>query len=221
MNWFGIKRAMSDDDRSGLDRRIAESEKITGAQIVLSVIDRCDSYQELPWKAFAMGASLSGLAIIVIDITRSVWISGTTILLAVSITLAVGFASALLCIFVPGFARFFLDKDRAEIEARQYAESLFLSRELFATSKRTGILLLIGLFERQVILLPDTGLYEHLDQTAVKEIIARMTNTLASGKIADSLEEGLRGLEKVLSTTSPITSGKNELPNNVLEEEGP
>lgn len=220
MKRFSIKKTMNDDDRSRLDSRVAEAEKKTGAEIVLSVIDRCDAYPELPWKAFALGASLVGLTILVVDMLRSVWISGTTILWSVGITLAAGAVCALLCVLLPGVARIFLDKDRAELEARQYAESLFLSRELFATSKRNGILMLIGMFERQVILLPDTGFGSQLDQHTLEKIIARMTKTFVSGKVADALEAGILGLEEVLSGTASGKS-KNELSDNVIEEEGP
>lgn len=220
MKRFGIKKAMSDEDRSRLDQRVSEAEKKTGAEIVLSVVDRCDAYPELPWKAFALGASLVGLTIFIIDMLRSVWISGASTLWSVGMMLAAGAACALLCVLLPGIARIFLDKERAELEARQCAESLFLSRELFATSKRNGILMLIGLFERQVILLPDTGLGSQLDKNMLEKIIARMTKTLASGMVADALEEGVQGLEEVLSAA---TSGKskNELSDNVIEEEGP
>ena len=219
MSWFVIKNKLNGQDRSGLDKRVAEAEKKTGTEIVLSVIERCDSYPELPWKAFALGASLTGLAIMAITIIQAVWISGLTALFIVVGILAVGAINALLCVFVPGFARIFLDRERAEMETRQYAESLFLTRELFATKKRTGILVLIGLFERQVVLLPDTGLSDHMDQKRLEGIIARMTKTLASGRVADALEEGVQGLEEVLSGTASSKS-KNELSNNVIEEEG-
>ena len=49
-----MKQILNNQERSQLDRRIAEVEKRTGAQIVLAVIERSDSYAEIPWKAFAL-----------------------------------------------------------------------------------------------------------------------------------------------------------------------
>ena len=49
-----------------------------------------------------------------------------------------------------GFGRLFLRQSRIDSEVRQYSESMFLRRSLFATSRRTGILILISLFERRV-----------------------------------------------------------------------
>jgi len=225
MNRHGIFRltstpSLSDVERVELDRHISEAEKKCGAEIVLSVIERCDAYPELPWKAFALGSSLAGLAVLIIHLFKSTWIFGTTILFAVGIILGAGAVCAFLSIFIPGFARLFLTKERAEGEARQYAESLFLSRELFSTRNRTGILLMVALFEHHVVVLPDTGLENRLNQSALDEMIRRMTRMLPSGHIADAMEEGLKALTEFLSSTASGLSKENELPNNVIEEEG-
>lgn len=52
-----MKKNLSDTDRTLLDKRIAETEKQTRTQIVLASVLRSDSYAEIPWKAFASGAS--------------------------------------------------------------------------------------------------------------------------------------------------------------------
>jgi putative membrane protein len=216
-----MKQNLSDHEREHFDRRIADAEKRTGAQIVLAVVERSDVHAELPWKAFALGAALAGLAVTVLDLLRPGWSSSAAVLLAVTATLAAGTVCALLCVNLPGFARIFLDANAAEVEARQYAESLFLSREVFATRGRTGIILLISLFERQVVVLPDIGLGKRLNREALEGIIARMVKSLASGRIAAALEEGLRGLEDALAPTVPAPSGENELPDGIVEEGGP
>jgi putative membrane protein len=107
------------------------------------------------------------------------------------------------------------------VETRQYAESLFLSREVFATRGRTGIMLLVSLFERQVIMLPDTGLSKRLGREASLGIITRMTPPLASGRVAKAFEAGLAGLEEALGATAPAVAVENELPDAIVEEKGP
>lgn len=215
-----MKHTLNDQERLRLNRSVADTEKRTGAQIALAVIERCDAYSELPWKAFALGAAMAGLFISALDLLRPGWTSDTSVLLAVVMTLAAGAACALLCVCLPGFARLFLDAHRAEIEVRQYAEKLFLSRELFATRRRSGVLLLIGLFERRVIVLPDTGLSQRLSPHALQGINARMAGALALGKIAGALEDGLDSLEEVLSVTAPVAPEENELPDEIIEEKG-
>jgi putative membrane protein len=134
--------------------------------------------------------------------------------------LAAGAACALLCVAVPGFARLFLEAHRAEVEVRQYAQSLFLSREVFATRGRTGVLLLASMFEQQVVLLPDTGLDKRLSREAMQDIVARMTTALGAGQVANALEKGLQGLEERLAASAAGEAREDELPNAVVEEQG-
>ena len=55
-----MKQILSDTDRILLDKRIAEAEIKTKAQIVLATVKRSDNYPEIPWKAFAFGSSICG-----------------------------------------------------------------------------------------------------------------------------------------------------------------
>ncbi len=197
-----MERILSDQEHARLDQRIAEAEKRTKAQIVLAVIKRSDTYEELPWKAFAMGASIAGLLFFVLDLLLRYRTSHMMVLIAVAATLALGAVFALLAVFVPAFARLFLSAHRAEVEVRQYAQSLFLTRELFATKDRTGILLLVSLFERQVVLLPDRGLSDRLTGDAMRDVIAPMTGSLARGEIDRALEDGLEQLFRALEATA-------------------
>jgi putative membrane protein len=136
-------------------------------------------------------------------------------LLAIVIILAAGAGFALLCVFVPDFARLFLHTHRAEAETMQYARSFFLSHELFGTPQRRAVLLLVSLFERRIVVLPDTGLIQKINQKATENIIQHMRIYLKAGQTARALETGLKKLEDIIrhSETS------HELPN-VIEERG-
>jgi putative membrane protein len=121
---------------------------------------------------------------------------------------------------MPWFARIFLNAHRSEMEVRQYAESLFLSRQLFATNKRSGILLLVSLFERQVIILPDTGISTLLSREVMQDIISLMTPFLASGLVTRALEEGLKKIEEILVIAATGEAAENEIPDKIIEEKG-
>jgi putative membrane protein len=218
-----MKKILNNQERSRLDKSIAEAEKRTGAQIVVAVVERSDSYSELPWKAFALGVSVAGLLVFIFDLLWPGWYSQTAVLIFIVTILITGILTALLSLYKPKFARLFLTAHRAEAEVRQYAESLFLSHELFATQRRTGILMLVSLFERQVIVLPDKGLSKRLSQKAMQKIIAQMTPSLASGQVSRALENGLIKLTEILAVKKrgkSRKSRKNELPNGIIEEKG-
>jgi len=109
-----MKQALNDEEKKTLDRHIGEAENRTGAQIVIAVIRRSDAYPDLPWKAFALGSSLAGLAVFIANILRSPASPTVAALLTILTILAAGAVLALLCVFVPTIARLFLSLHRAE-----------------------------------------------------------------------------------------------------------
>lgn len=218
-----MKKILSQSDKDHLNRLVAEAEKGTNAQIVLAVVKRSDSYAELPWKAFAIGASVAGLLLFVLHAAVPLWYSPTRVLIALAATLATGISLALLTVFVPRFARLFLSSPRAETEVKQYAESIFISHEVFATRKRTGVLLFVSLFERKVFILPDKGLCSMLGHNEIRKILKPMLVSLHQYELRKAFEEGLNELTGILQNSSrqvPDGISENELPNEIIEEEG-
>lgn len=212
-----MKQTLSEAERAQLDRSISAAEHRSGAQIVVAVIGRSDNYPEIPWLAFVLGVSLASLAVFGLS-GRS-----NALLIAVATILAAGGTSALLTIVLPGFARIFLTAQRAEAEIRQYAQALFLERELFATRRRRTVLLLVSLFEQQAVLLTDKGLRDVLSGESERTISDGIQRTLSSGQLVTALETALQQLAAVLEASATIavdTDGADELANQVIEERG-
>lgn len=214
-----MKPILSETDRTLLDQRLAESEALTRTQIVLATVRRSDNYAEIPWKAFAFGISITGFVIFLLDLFLFRWITDTMILFSVAAILATGAIFVIMTLLLPGFARLFLSGSRKETETQQYAESLFLSRELFTTEGRRGILLLVSQFERQVVILPDKGLRDRLGVEVMKNIILKMAEHLRQNDVRKALETGLDELVSELSASADSRPDKNELSNEIIERE--
>lgn len=202
---------LSETERRDIGERAERLEARTGVQVAAAVIGRCDAYPEIPWKAFAL---FSGLALL----AASLWhpdavLGGLTFLVG-------GAAAALATVFLPAFARLFLDAARREAETRQYAAAFFLANDLSRTQQRRAILVLVGVFERTVVILPDAGLRDRIAETELQGIIARMTPQLAAGRIASALCEGLDVLEALLAAEGFAGGGSDEIAREVFEEKG-
>jgi putative membrane protein len=216
-----MKNIISPPDRESLNRLVAETEKRLDAQVVLAVIKRCDSYAEIPWKAFAMGASAAGLVLFLLNLAFPVWATPFLLLAAIVVVLTTGAVLALATVFIPSLSRVFLAAHRAETEVQQYAESVFLSHEVFATQKRNGLLLLISLFERQVYLLPDKGIRNKLGEKETHEILESMKPFLQKRDLKRAFETGLDQVAKLLAHSGDAPVDRpNELSNQIIEEEG-
>jgi len=214
-----MKHSLSDEDRNFLERRVTEVEKQTGIQIVLATTKRSDSYAEIPWKAFSLGTSVSGLIVFLMGMFLPVWITNTAILLTVAGVLAPGILLAILSVFCRRVARFFLSKHRKETETLQYAQSLFLSKELFSTKERKAILLLISEFERQVVILPDTGIRAMFNPEAIDKLMAGMIEPLKNSSVRKAFEAGLNELQLSFSLQGANDSFSNELTNKIISED--
>lgn len=191
-------------------------EQRTGVEIVATVVGKCDSYPEIPWKVFALGAALSALAQLIRLMVHPTWLTFTDILLHTIVILGIGAGVALLSSLWPAFGRLFLDSQRAAQETRQYAQTLFLERELFKTPRRCAILLLVGLFERQVVILPDSGIQDRLTPPALEAIIQAITARLRQGERYRALTDGLAALEAALQAAGITASGQH--PDLITEE---
>ena len=213
---------LSRTEADAIKALITALEARTGVQVVTAVIGKADAYVELPWKAFALGAALAGLGVVIADWLRPDWLTAYAALLHALAILGAAAASALAAIFVPAYARLFLRATRRDSEVRHYAESLFLRRELFKTQSRTGILLLVSVFERKVEILADAGLHGRVGEPDWRTVIARMTPHLAAERPAEALQQGLERLEELLVAKGlhGAPALKNELADRPIEERG-
>ena len=215
-------------EADAIDAQVARVESRTGVQIVTAVVGKSDTYVELPWKAFTLGASLAAFGVVAADAWRPEWVTASTALLHVVTILGVAGACALLAVFVPAFGRLFLRATRRDLEVRHYAQSMFLTRELFSTRQRTSVLVLVSLFERRVEILPDTGLHDRVSEADWRAVVLRMTPLLREARPFHALQEGLAVIEALLAAKGLRTAGaaaagdpgSNDLPDRLIEEPG-
>jgi putative membrane protein len=206
-------------EADAIDTRIASVEARTGVQIVAAVMARSDGYPEVVWKAFALGVALAALAVAVLDAARPDWMSEYAALSNVLPIIGVGAASALAAVGVPAYARLFLDPFRAAGEVRQRAQAMFLTRQLFRTRSRNGILVFASLFEHEVEVLADIGFDGRVDERDWHAVVAAMTPLLAARRPGEAIASGLDALEAMLAAKGFAgEGGADELPNRPVEE---
>jgi putative membrane protein len=212
----------SDDETQQLNTRIRQLEKNTGIELVAAVVGKCDNYPEIPWKAFALGVAFGAVVILLQGMVRPDWLSSYSALLHILLLLGAGTVTALPTVFWPGWARCFLDKTRAEAEIRQYAQSLFLDREIFKVPSRTGMLLLVGLFERQVVILTDSGLDKRLPSGDLQTVIDAMTPDLKQGDRFRALHRGVDVMEDRLRAAGfePAADKTDRIPETLIQHKG-
>ena len=113
-----------------------------------------------------------------------------------------------------------LGKDEAFSCLHRDLAAFFLDHALSRTQRRNAILVLVGVFERTVVILPDSGIRDRIAEADLQEVIARMTPQLAAGRIAPALRDGLDALEALLIARGCSGGGRDEIAQEVIEEKG-
>ena len=191
--------------------------------MVTAVVARADSYPEVPWKAFALGASLAALVATFAALLEPGWGAFEAVVETVVAVLAAGSVLALATVWITPLARVFIPAERCEVEARQYAQALFLEHDLHRTRRRAGILILVSLLEHQVVVLADRRVSESIGQRALDEVVAGVTAALTRASIADALLAGLARLDEILAQHgfSAPAGDTNELADTIIQRMDP
>jgi putative membrane protein len=207
-------------DAAAIERRVAEFEARTGVEIVAAVERRSDLYPEVPWRAFALGASLASLALLVGDLLQPGWMTPGALLTQATSILGVGLLTTLAAMLVPGIARGFIRDGRMQQEVRQRAEVVFLTRELFATPGRDALLVLVSRFERRVVIVPDVAYRDRVSTAEWQAVVERMMPSLAAGQLAGAFDAGFTAIEALLAKKGIAGShGRGRLPDTLLQGE--
>ena len=214
--------AVSQEERLQINTLVSRFETATGVQAVAAVTVRADAYPEIPWKAFALGASLAALAAALHPTVIRLWSDTSAAALDAMLILGSGVLLAALAAFVPGAGRIFIDRVRARGEALQYAQSLFLERELFRTRERRTVLIVMCRFEALAVVVADSGLAQYAPPADLNAIGADAGALLRRGDICGAFELAFDRVRALLEIggLQPGTSAGNELDDDVLMEKG-
>ena len=208
---------------SAVKQRVANLERSTGVEVLAAVIARADSYPEIPWKAFALGASLALLAAVAAALTAPGWEAAVALIETAVMALAVGSAVALATVWIAPLARLFLSRPRRQVEVLQYAQAMFLDAGLQRTPRRDGILLLVALFEREVVVLADSGVRDRVGTAGLDPVVAAVTVALKRGRVKDALLDGLARLEESLAASGfrALPGEPDEVADKLIQQRGP
>jgi uncharacterized membrane protein len=217
----GLVMKLSEQEKSGIRELAVRVEARTGVQVMAVVTGKSDTYPEIPWKAFSLGAVLAMLAAIAAASLGHFPGRNPLLLWGIPV-LGTGIVLALAAIFLHPVSRLFLGRYRAAEETKQFAQSLFLERGLSRTASRKAILVLVSQFERCASIVPDTRIMDRIPASEFDSITAGINAALAWGSASKALAEGLTALEQLLLRHGFAAAGSpDEISQEFLETEGP
>lgn len=119
---------------------------------------------------------------------------------------------------LPGLKRKLINPDELTEEVREKALVSFVEQGLHETRDKTGILILISLFERRVQVLADSGINAKVPEHTWDEIVEMIIAGLKSDDACNAVCKAVERCGSLLETNFPIKhDDTNELPNLIIE----
>ncbi|MBC7386820.1 MAG: hypothetical protein H7301_11755 [Cryobacterium sp.] len=136
----------------------------------------------------------------------------------------VGGALGLCASFIPSVARSAIGKKRLDHESHTRAFSEFIKKGCAETSGRTGVLVLLSLFERRIVIVADRGIQTKVLAVEGADVWDRLcTDFVAHAKKGEAIEGLATVIERIgtlLAKYFPRSeTDRNELPNDLREED--
>ncbi|HSN57165.1 MAG TPA: TPM domain-containing protein [Candidatus Sulfomarinibacteraceae bacterium] len=181
-----VGRLFTEADRAAIADAARRAEGATSGEIVPYIVGVCDSYPLVVWKAAALGALTGLVGGEAVHLFGGFW--GGSVWLWVVLPALVGALFGPLAARLSGPLRRWLIGERLlELRARQRAAAAFLEEQVFATRDRTGILILVALFEHQVVVLGDAGINRAVPDGAWEGVVSRVVSGIRDGRPSEAL----------------------------------
>jgi putative membrane protein len=206
----------SEAEQEKIAASVREAEKVTSGEIVPYVVGQSDHYESAEWRAGALGGLLAFVGMTFLRYATGDWARFDPLMIAAA-TLLAGGAAMLAVRFLPGLKRLFAGSHLMARRVEQRAAEAFISEEVFATPKRTGILIFLSMMERRVLVLGDSGIHNKVRQDDWHDVISLVVEAIRTGKPADGLVEAIRrcGLLLAGQGVGRESGDRDELPDNL------
>lgn len=112
--------------------------------------------------------------------------------------------------------RHFWRKTPMKTIMRERAVMMFSKLRIWDTEHNNGVLIYLLLAERDIELVADRGINQHVDQTEWKAIVKRLSKALHAGEFEEGLTQALEEVSAIMMQHFEIKAGEsnpNELPN--------
>jgi putative membrane protein len=215
------KSFLSEEEQARVVEAVKEAETVTSGEIVPMVVSSSYHYP-LSNLIGALGGSLVlALAATLLVSYRRSW--GGPELFDLWIFPAVFAVAFVLCFLLvkslPALKRLLITKAEIAEEVEEAALTSFYRQGLNNTRDKTGILIFISVFERQVRVLADQGINDRVESGVWQELVDTIIAGIKSRRQAEAVCAAVSRCGELLKEHFPIKpDDSDELSNLIIEE---
>lgn len=177
-------------------------DKISG-EIVPVFVEKSGFYSIANYRAAVFAASLTFLIIIIIDryfieTAKALNIYNRDPLFIFLLVVLVGLVGFFASHFFNSIQKLFVSQEHLNRATRQRADTAFMQEEVFNTRHRTGIMIFISFFEREVMVMADRGISKVVEQKEWDKIVQGIIQNIRMGKVVDGIESAILRCGEIL-----------------------
>jgi putative membrane protein len=209
-----IERFFTPADHAAIEAAVREVEGRSAGEIVPYAVERSDRYIRADWTGAALGALAASLAAAYVRWAGDLW--GISVAVWIALPPAAGAALGWLATLAsPALRRTLVGPEALAVRVQQRAIQAFLEEEVFRTRDRTGILILVSLFEHRVVVLADRGLGGLVSGSEWEDVVASVAAGIRRGQPGPALAEGIRRCASLAARVPPRPDDRDELPGQL------
>jgi putative membrane protein len=194
---MSLQKRFSNEDLDRIKAAVHKAESNISGEIVPVFVEKSGFYSVANYRAAVVAGSLVFLLVIIFDRyipTLAIYDPLLIFLLVVMF----GLVGALISNYIDLVKRFFIPQQHLDHATRQRAETAFLQEEVFNTRHRTGIMIFISFFEREVMVIADRGISKVVEQKEWDKMVQGIIQNIRMGKVVDGIEVAILRCGEIL-----------------------
>lgn len=194
---MSIKSRFSTADLERIKSAVHTAEDKISGEIVPVFVEKSGFYSIANYRAAVTCSALAFLLIIFSDRYMPAFAIYDPLLIFL-VVMVFGVVGGLASYFIPLVQKFFVVQQHLDRSTKQRAETLFLQEEVFNTRHRTGIMIFISFFEREVIVMADRGISKVVEQKEWDKIVQGIIQNIKKGKVIEGIESAILRCGEIL-----------------------
>jgi len=194
---MSLHKRFTAQDLERIKSAVHQAESKISGEIVPVFVEKSGFYAVANYRAALVGGTLAFLLVIVFDRylpALAVYDPMIIFLAVVMFALLAGVAAN----YLDFVRRLFVPQQHFDHATRQRAETAFLQEEVFNTRHRTGIMIFISFFEREVMVIADRGISKVVEQKEWDKMVQGIIENIRMGKVVEGMEVAILRCGEIL-----------------------
>ncbi len=194
---MSLNNRFSKDDLARIKAAVFDAESKISGEIVPVFVESSGSYTIANYRGALIASIGTFLTIIFLDRYVPQFAVYDPLIILI-ITLLAGIGGGLAANYLIPVKRMLVNQVHLDQATRNRAERAFLEQEVFNTKDRTGILIFVSFFEREVLVMADKGISKVVDQREWDSLVRMIIVGIQHNDLVGGLESAIKRSGEIL-----------------------